>query len=189
MSVSVDPGVNQNQVDAIHGVMAEFDTPEGVTHAAHEARLAGYSRMDAYTPFPVEGLSDELDFPRSAIPWLVSIGALTGALLGYTLALWVSASAYPIVIGGRPLNSILSFVPITFEMTILFGAFTAVISILILNGLPQPYHPVFNIPAFSRATTDRFFLCIESSDLKFEPAETRRFLERMGAQEVYDVPE
>jgi hypothetical protein len=171
----------------IYGLLGEFLTPEQILHAAAKAREAGYKYISAYTPFPVEGLAHAIGFPRTSVPLLTLIGGLGGGLSGFGLQYWCSAITYPLNIGGRPLNSWPAFIPVTFELTILGAALFAVIGMLALNKLPQPYHPVFNVERFSRATTDRFFLCIESRDPKFHLAETARFLQSVQAHHVHEV--
>lgn len=163
----------------IYGMLAQFEQPEHLIDAVRAARLAGYRKMDAYTPFPVHGLSDHLGFHKTRMPLIVLIGGIIGALTGYAMQYYLSAIDYPINIGGRPLNSWPSFIVITFEMTILFAGFAAVFGMLALNGLPQPYHPLFNVDMFELASRSHFFLCIESGDEKFDLAETRRFLESL----------
>src|SRR5947207_8053804 len=162
---------------AVDGVLAEFENPEELIAAVRLARAAGDRRMDAYTPFPIEEVSEELGFHRTALPWIVLSGGLVGCVSGFILQYWISAIDYPLNIGGRPLNSWPAFIPVTFELTILVAALSAVLGMLALNGLPMPYHPVFNVPRFALATRDRFFLCIEARDPKLEPQATRRFLE------------
>jgi hypothetical protein len=172
----------------LYGLMAEFRDTGAVVAAARRAREAGYTRMDAYTPFPIEELSEALGWrTRGRLPKLVLMGGLAGAAAGYGLQYYAAVIAYPINVGGRPLHSWPSFIPITFEMMILFAALTAVLGMLALNGLPRPYHPVFNAPGFALASSDRFFLCIESSDPLFEAADTRKFLESLNAKGVSDV--
>ena len=172
---------------SIYGLMAEFDGPEAVVEAAKSAYENGYRKMDAYTPFPVEELSEALGHHRHELPRLVLGGALLGALAGYALQYWSTVLYYPINIGGKPLHSWPSFVPVTFELAILGGAVTAVVGMLLLNGLPMPYPPVFNAPRFEMASRDKFFLCIEASDPKFSTEETRRFMEGLRAREVTEV--
>lgn len=171
------------------GVMAEFDDPDLLVEATERARDAGYRRMEAYTPFPVEGEADALGMHRSLVPWLAAAAGVTGTATGALLQIWSMAFAYPINIGGRPYVSIPSFVPPAYELTILFAALMIVASMFFLNRLPQPYHPVFNVPSFARATTDRFFLMIERTDPRFDPRTTPEFLRSLGALEVVDVPE
>lgn len=174
---------------ALYGLLAEFDTPDDLVVATRRAHEAGYRKVEAYSPFPIEGLADALDFGRTRVPLIVLIGGVLGGITGYLLQYYVAVVSYPINVGGRPLNSWPAFVPVTFEMTILGAALFAVVGMLALNGLPMPYHPVFNVPAFGRATRDRFFLCIEAGDPGFHPEGTRRFLESLGPREVSDVPE
>jgi hypothetical protein len=171
----------------LYGLMAEFDSPDALVAASRRAHQAGYRRLDAYTPFPIEELHEALGFHHTRVPLLVLIGGIVGGLTGYGLEYWVSTTAYPLNIGGRPFHSWPSFIPVTFEMTVLFAALTAVFGMLALNKLPMPYHPVFNAPRFALATRDRFFLCIEAADAKFDAADTRRFLESCGPREVNDV--
>ena len=173
--------------NTVHGLMAEFDNARALVRATRRAFESGYRRMDAYSPFPIEELHEALGAPHTRLPLLVLIGGLCGCLGGYALQLWVSAVAYPINVGGRPLNSWPAFVPVTFECTILAAALTAVVAMLGLNGLPMPYHPVFNVPEFALASRNRFFLCIEAKDAKFELDDTRRFLEMLGPKDVTTV--
>jgi hypothetical protein len=172
---------------ALYGLMAEFDTPGALVSAAERARLAGYRRLDAYSPIPIEELSEALELKRTRLPLLVLLGGIAGGLAGYGLEYWSSAIAYPMNIGGRPFHSWPQFIPVTFETTVLGAALTAFVGMWVLNGLPQPYHPVFNVPAFDRASRDRFFLCIEASDPRFDRAETQRFLEGLHPIGVSDV--
>ncbi len=171
----------------IHGLMAEFPTPSAIVDAARRTREAGYKRVDAYTPFPIEALSEALEFHRSPLPKLVLGGGILGFLGGFALQYWTSVIDYPLNVGGRPLNSWPAFIAPTFETTILCAAGTAVFGMLALNGLPEPYHPVFNVPSFALATRDRFFLCVEAADPKFDRAGTRVFLQNLGATEVSEV--
>ena len=171
----------------LYGLMAEFDSPADLLDAAGRAYEEGYRRMDAYTPFPVHGLAEALGFRRTRLPLLVLFGGIAGCVGGYGLQYWISAIDYPLNIGGRPLNSWPAFIPVTFELTILVAALAAVLGMLALNGLPMPYHPVFNVPEFELASRNRFFLCIESRDPKFNIDGTRAFLESLGAREVTTV--
>ncbi len=168
-------------------MLAEFDSPEDLVAAGERAYADGYRRMDAYTPFPVHGLADAIGFRTNRLPLLVLIGGIVGAGVGFFSQYYAAVIDYPLNVGGRPLNSWPAFIPITFEVTILVAATTAVLGMLALNGLPQPYHPVFNAPRFALATRDRFFLCIEATDPRFDFEATRRFLESLGAKEVTDV--
>jgi hypothetical protein len=168
--------------------MAEFHTPGEVVEAAERVHAAGYTRVDGYSPYPIEELSEALYLHHSPLPGMVLAGGILGGLAGFGLCYWSSVVEYPMNIGGRPLNSWVSFIPVTFETTILFAALTAVLGMLALNGLPEPYHPVFNVPAFALATRDKFFICIEAGDPKFEKEATRRFLESLPAVSgVYEV--
>jgi hypothetical protein len=171
----------------VYGLLAEFDSPQALIDAAHEVRAAGYTRTDAYSPFPIHGLAEALGFRERAVAPIVLAGGITGALAGYGLEYWTQVIAYPLNIGGRPYHSWVSFIPPAFETTILFGAFAAVLGMLALNGLPQPYHPVFNVPAFDRASSDRFFLCIEATDARFDQNDTRAFLESLRPVGVSEV--
>jgi hypothetical protein len=167
--------------------MAEFDNPTALVAAAHAARRAGYSRMDAYSPIPIEELHEALGFHHTKLPLIVLIGGIVGGLGGYWLQYWASAIAYPLNVGGRPFHSWPSFIPITFETTILGAALAAVFGMLALNGLPMPYHPVFNAPRFALASRNRFFLCIESRDGKFDREGTQHFLESLDPRGVSEV--
>ncbi len=173
----------------IYGLMAEFDNPSALVSAARSARNAGYRKLDAYTPYPVEELHEALNLHKNKLPLLVLIGGVFGCLAGYGLEYWTSAVAYPLNIGGRPFHSILSFIPVAFETTILAAAVTAVLGMLALNGLPMPYHPVFNVERFALASRNRFFLCIEAADPKFDRERTAKFLEELGPREVSEVAE
>ena len=168
----------------IYGVMAEFDDPSSLVAAAHRAREAGYRRMDGYTPYPIEGLHEALHIHDSRLTKLVLAGGLAGCLGGYGLQYWVSVMAYPVLVAGRPFHSWPAFIPVTFECTILAASLTAVFGMLALNGLPQPFHPVFNVARFALASRNRFFLCIEARDPKFDVDGTRQFMSSLGAREV-----
>jgi hypothetical protein len=170
----------------IYGLMAEFDSPTALVTAARQAREAGYRKMDAYSPFPIEELSEVLHH-HDRLPLVVLIGGIVGGTSGFLFQYWASAIDYPINVGGRPLLSWPSFIPVTFEMTILVAAFAAVLGMLGLNGLPMPYHPVFNVPRFEYASRNRFFLCIESSDPLFDEDVTGKFLESLEPREVCEV--
>jgi hypothetical protein len=172
---------------SVYGLMAEFDNPTALVAATDRARGEGYSRMDAYSPFPIEELHDALGSPPSPLPLIVLTGGLLGCLGGYGLQYWVSVLAYPVNVGGKPLHSWPAFIPVTFECTILAAALAAVLGMLALNGLPMPYHPVFNVPRFALASRNQFFLVIEATDTKFELEATRRFLEALNPREVTTV--
>jgi hypothetical protein len=175
--------------EPLYGVLAEFAEPAELVKATRAAREAGYTRMDAYTPFPVEGLAEALGFRRTRVPLLVFLGGLFGCVSGYLMQYWCAGVGYPLDIGGRPYNSWPAFIPVTFEMTILCAALTAVVGMLFLNGLPMPYHPTFNVPRFALASRDRFFLCIEARDPKFNREQTRQFLSGLHPRELSDVPQ
>lgn len=172
----------------VYGVMAEFSDPTSIVVAARRAKEAGYRKMDAYTPFPIEELAEALGYKsRGRLPKIVLAGGAIGCFGGFLLQYWCAAIAYPLNVGGRPLNSWPSFIPITFETTVLCAALSAVLGMLALNGLPMPHHPVFNVPEFALATRDKFFLCIEAQDPRFELEQTKRFLEGLGPVKVFDV--
>ena len=173
----------------LHGLLAEFETPTALVQAIHAARQAGYTRMDAYSPFPIEELADALNFKRTKMPLLIFLGGLTGALSGFALQYYCAVISYKQNIGGRPANSWPSWIPVTFELTILIASLTAVFGLLALCGLPMPYHPLFNVPNFARATRDHFFLCIEAADPRFDRAATNQFLRGLSPQEVSEVPQ
>jgi len=172
----------------IYGLMAEFETPEQILESTRRARRAGYREMDAYSPYAVEGLADELDLPRTRVSFVVLIGGLLGAAVGFLMQYWSMAVDYPLNVGGRPYNSWPVFIPVTFEVTVLVAAFAALFGMLFLNGLPRPHHPAFNVPRFVHASQDRFFLCIEATDPKFDRTETRQFLEALRPSAVEEVP-
>jgi hypothetical protein len=172
----------------IYGILAEFDTATEMVDAAREIRDAGYTKTDAFSPFPLHEIDEALGIKRSILPYLIFAGGITGLLTGLGLTYFVHVIDYPIIVGGRPHFSLPAFIPPMFELTILFSAFVAVFGMLFLNGLPSPYHPVFNVPRFALATREKFFLVIEAADLKFDYDETRSFMEGLGAQEVTDVP-
>jgi len=172
----------------IYGVVGEFATPAQILHAARRAQEAGYRQLDAYTPFPVEGLSEALGFKRTSVPLLALVGGLLGGLGGFAFQYWVSAIAYQENIGGRPLNSWPAFIPVVFELTVLGAALFSVFGMLALNKLPQPNHPLFNVERFQKhASSDRFFLCLQASDPKFNLIEASRFLQDLNAQYVSEV--
>jgi hypothetical protein len=174
----------------LYGLMAEFEDPTALVAAARQTYDDGYRKFDAFSPFPIHEIFSAMHLEDRRVPWLVLGGGVTGLLAGLGLQVWVSAIAYPLNIGGRPYLSWPMFVPVTFELTILFAAFAAVFGMLILNGLPMPYHPVFNVPRFAaHASQNGFFLAIEAVDPKFDHLRTRKFLQSLGAKEVNDVEE
>jgi len=170
------------------GLLAEFADADALVAAAARVHGEGYRRFECYSPLPVEGLADAIGFRRSGLPFVVLVGGVVGCLSGIALQYWTTVIAYPLNIGGRPVFSWPSFVPVVFEMTVLFAALSAVLGMLAMNGLPRPHHPLFAIPSFDRATQDKFFLCILSVDSQYHPQTTRQFLERLGPVEVIDVP-
>ena len=165
------------ETPALYGLMAEFDNATDLVHAAERTRLAGYKNIDAYSPIPIEELNEALGYKRTRLPMLVLLGGICGGLGGYSLEYWTQVIHYPMNIGGRPYHSWPQFIPVTFETTVLGAALSAFIGMWALNGLPRPYHPVFNVKAFERASLDRFFLVIETADPRFD---------RQGTQQVYD---
>ncbi|HUL76600.1 MAG TPA: DUF3341 domain-containing protein [Vicinamibacteria bacterium] len=171
----------------LHGLLAEFLAPADLVRAAHAVHAAGYRKVDAYTPYPMEEVLEALDLHHSHVPKLVLAGGLFGLAAGWGLQYWASVVEYPMNIGGRPFNAWPVFVVPSFETTVLFAALAAVFGMLALNGFPQPYHPVFNVPTFAAATRDRFFLCVEAEDPKFDRATTRAFLQGLGAADVQEV--
>ena len=173
----------------IYGLMAEFQTPEALISATHHVKEAGYSRLDTYTPFPIEELIEAVAPGNTGVPLLVLIAGVVGALSGFVLQYVGNIIDYPFNIGGRPLNitNWPSMVPITFELGILFAAFTAAGAMVVLNGLPRPYHPVFNVPRFERASQDSFFLCVEADDPLFDRAQTSQLLRSLGPLQVNEV--
>ena len=172
----------------IYGLLAEFDNPTDLIRAASRTREEGYRKLDAYTPFPIEGLAEALGFRRTRLPLVVLIGGIVGCVGGYFLQYYCAAVAYPINIGGRPLNSWPAFIPVTFEMTVLVAALAAVLAMLGMNGLPMPYHPLFNVARFALATRSQFFLCVEATDPHFDLERTKRYLATLNPRAVTEVP-
>jgi hypothetical protein len=171
----------------LYGLMAEFDNPTDVVEAARATYDAGYRRINAYSPYPIEELAEAIGFHSTRLPLIVLIGGIIGGLAGYGLQYYVAVIDYPLNVGGRPFHSWPSFIPITFEMTILFAALAAIFGMLALNKLPQPYHPVFNAERFALASRDRFFLVIEANDPKFDHDRAMMFLQSLSPREVVDV--
>src|SRR6516225_6743938 len=174
-------------VKPIYGVMAEFETPTALVNAARAAREKGYRKLDAYSPFPIEELSDALHLHKNMLPLVVLIGGIIGGVTGYLLQYYITVYQYPLNIGGRPLHSWPAYIIITFELTILLASLSAVFGLLALCGLPTPYHPTFNVPRFAQASRNRFFLCIESADPLFDHDKTCEFLETLEPREVSEV--
>jgi hypothetical protein len=172
-----------------HGVMAEFDSAQAVVDAARKTMAHGFTKVEAYSPVPIEELNDIIHKTRTVLPKLVLAGGLTGMATGFALQYWASVIEYPMNIGGRPLASWITFIIPSYELTILFAALTAAIGMIVLNGLPQPYHPVFNVDRFAMCSSDKFFLVVESGDPKFDQQGTAEFLRSTGAKGVYDVDE
>ena len=175
--------------ETLHGILAEFDTATELVDAARRARDAGYVKTDAFSPFPLHEIDEALGIKRSILPYLIFAGGVTGLCAGIGLQVFVHVIDWPIIVGGRPHFSLPSFIPPAYELTILFASITAVFGMLFLNGLPAPYHPVFNVPRFALATREKFFLIIESKDPKYDYEETKSFMESLDPQEVFDVPE
>ena len=171
----------------LYGIMAEFQEPEELLSAARAAYAAGYRRMDAYSPYEVEGVAEAIGFRKTRVPLIMLLGGICGALVAYGMQWYSAVISYPLNVGGRPFHSWPSFVPITFELTVLFAAVSAVIGMLALNGLPRPYHPVFNAPEFILASQTRFFLCIEATDGTFQAEQVRDFLHSLGPEKILEV--
>lgn len=172
----------------IYGLLAEFDSVDSVISAAHKVYGAGYRKIDAYSPFPLEELSEAIGFEKNGVALVCLVGGLLGCTAAYILQWWINTIAYPVNVGGRPLHSWPSFIIVTFEMTILFSGLSAVFGMLALNGLPMPYHPVFNVPQFDFASKDKFFIIIFASDKNYDPVGTRQFLESLSPLSVAEVP-
>jgi len=171
----------------LYGVMAEFDNPSDLVAAARKTYDAGYRRINGYSPYPIEELSEAIGFTHTRLPLIVFLGGLLGGLGGFFMQYWMEVKDYPLNVGGKPLNSWPAFIPITFECTVLCAAFAAVLGMLVLNKLPQPYHPVFNAPNFALATRDRFFLVVEANDPKYDHKEVTELFKSLDAQDVTDV--
>jgi hypothetical protein len=180
------PG-HRRHAPPLYGVMAEFENPTDLVAAARQVYHLGYRRINGYSPYPIEELSEAIGFTHTSLPLIVFIGGVVGGLGGFFMQYWIEVINYPINVGGKPYNSWPAFIPITFEMTVLCAAFAAVLGMLMLNKLPQPYHPVFNAPNFALATRDRFFLAIEANDPKFDHEKAVELLKSLGALEVNDV--
>ena len=173
----------------IYGLLAEFDTPTELVEAAAKVRDAGYTKTDAFSPYPIHEMDEALGIKRSILPWIVFGGGVSGLIAGMGLQYFVHVIDYPILVGGRPFFSLPAFIPAAYEMTILLAAFGAVFGMIALNGLPQPYHPVFNVERFALATREKFFLLIEAKDDKYDHEATKKFMQSLNPQEVFDVEE
>src|SRR6476659_9752516 len=171
----------------LYGIMAEFDNPSELVAAARRTYEAGYRRINGYSPYPIEELDEAIGFKRTTLPLIVLAGGIIGGLGGFFMQYWMEVVDYPLNVGCKPFNSWPAFIPITFESTVLVAAFAAVLGMLVLNKLPQPYHPVFNAPNFALATRDRFFLVIEANDPQFNHADVNEFMKTLNAQDVLDV--
>lgn len=171
----------------LHGLVAEFNSPDELVAAAHAVHAEGYTHIDAYSPYPIEEVCEAIGLHGNRLPLIVLLGGIAGGLFGFGLQYWTTVIDYPLNVGGKPFNSWPMFVPVTFECIILFGALSAVLGMIAMNGLPQPYHPIFNTPNFERASSDGFFLCIEATDPKFDIEKTRGFLSRLQPQQVSEV--
>jgi hypothetical protein len=177
-----------NPASSIYGLLAEFDSTDDLLEAARKTRAAGYEHIDALAPFAVHGLDEALDLPPNRVPLIFLVGGIIGGLGGFLMQVYAAVFSYPINVGGRPLYSWPAFIPITYELTILFGGLCGAFGMLALNGLPTPYHPLFNCPRFDLASQSRFFLLIESKDKNFELARTREFLQALNPVEISEVP-
>ncbi len=178
-----------SKADKLYGVLAEYDDARALLRAARTVRDAGYKNVDAYSPYPVHGLARAIGFERTRLPLLVLCGGIIGSAAGFGLQYWVSVIEYPLNIGGRPMNSWPSFMPVTFEVTVLVASLFAVLGMLGLNGLPRPHHPLFSIKSFDRVARDGFFLCVHTRDPRFDLTAVRELLSTTRPKEVLDVPD
>ncbi|HEY3929285.1 MAG TPA: DUF3341 domain-containing protein [Candidatus Koribacter sp.] len=180
--------MKQTPVSPVYGLMAEFSDASSLLHASEKAYAAGYRQMDAYSPYPIEEIADAIGFPKTRVPLIVLVGGIMGGLSAFALQYWISAISYPEVIAGRPYNSWPAFVIPCFELTILFASLSGVFGMLALNGLPMPYHPVFNVERFTGASRDKFFLCIEAADPLFDRVDAEKFLASLSPDFITEVP-
>jgi hypothetical protein len=180
--------VSHSTVPALYGLLAEFDSATDLVLAAKKAYAAGYRKMDAYSPYPIEEASEAIGFHKTRIPLIVLIGGILGGCSGYGLQYWINVISYPLNIGGRPWHSWPAFIVPTFELTVLFAGLSGVFGMFALNGLPMPYHPLFNVERFSAVTRDKFFLCVEAADPKFDLIDTQEFMMKMKPLSLSEVP-
>ncbi len=173
---------------AIYGILAEFDSSTDLVYAAKAAYAAGYRKMDAYSPFPIEEASEAVGFHKTRVPLIVLLGGVLGGLSAFGLQYWINVISYPLNIGGKPYDSWPAFIVPTFELTILFAGLSGMFGMFALNGLPMPYHPLFNVDRFSAVTRDKFFLCVEAADPKFDLVDTQRFMESLKPLSISEVP-
>jgi hypothetical protein len=185
---TTEPVVEHIEKSELYGLLAEFEHAEDLLEATRKTRAAGYRRIDAYTPIPIHGLTEAMGSVPTRLPWLTLLGGLLGAATGYGMQYYATVLHYPLNIGGRPYHSWPAYVPIIFELTVLGAALFSVFGMLALNGLPMPYHPVFNVPQFRLASRDRFFLCIEARDAAFDEEKTAQFLQSLNPHGVWEVP-
>lgn len=170
-----------------YGLLAEFDTAKALITAAKGIREAGYRHVEAFSPYPLPEAAEALGYRRPGVAGLVFIGGLVGGLSAFFMQYWIAVWSYPVNVGGRPLDSWPQFIPVTFELTVLIAALTGFFGVLILCGLPRYHHPLFAMERFDRSTTDRFFLCVESTDPLFERPATHTFLSGLGATGIEEV--
>lgn len=175
------------KAEPLYALVAQFDSVEAIRQAAERTRQAGYTRTDAYTPFPVEGLDEDLGLRPTNLGWVVLVVGLLAGLGGFFMQWWAATSYYPINVGGRPLNSWPNWIIIMYEITILSAGLTAGIGMILRNGLPRPYNSIFNTPGFEQASRDKFFLAIEATDPRFDLDQTRAVLEALGPERVSEV--
>jgi hypothetical protein len=173
---------------ALYGLLAEFETATDLVVAAKAAYSIGYRKMDAYSPYPIEEASEAIGFHKTRVPLIVLLGGLLGGCSGYALQYWINVIDYPLNVGGRPWHSWPAFIVPTFEMTVLFAGLAGVFGMFALNGLPMPYHPLFNVDRFGAVTRDRFFLCVEAADPNFDLVNTQKFMMTLKPLSISEVP-